>query len=231
MALTRHGQKLWQVENIDADVLALDPKTGNLWCSGGSRLNQGETVVLDENGREVAAYPLRAIDMVYDPHADAFWTAGYEILKVSRDGEVLFRKPVEGWCCASVSADPRDGSVWLVERDHPDVAKSRNRLWKLKTDGSVAVNLDLGEQHLFAVACDPQSEQVWVATLSGGLRRFSLAGEPRGSTDLRVYNLALAGDGVWAVTDAAALKLDHDGNETTRYEFDRPSKQAWIATW
>ena len=96
-ALDRSGRKLWRVDDIDAAALAVDPRTGNLWCCVGKSLNDGETVVLDREGKEVESIPVRGIDIAYDPRTDGFWLVGYGITKLSRKGEVLFRKPHEGW--------------------------------------------------------------------------------------------------------------------------------------
>ncbi|MCA1685628.1 MAG: TlpA family protein disulfide reductase, partial [Planctomycetia bacterium] len=52
-ALDLSGRKLWHVDKIQADALAVDPGTGNLWCSGGRDLVNGETVVLDPEGKEI----------------------------------------------------------------------------------------------------------------------------------------------------------------------------------
>src|SRR5207237_485061 len=136
-AFNLKGQKLWQLDKVYASALAVDEKTGNLWASGGESLKEGETGVFDPSRNEIAAYPFCEIDMQYDRHTDSFWLSGYEILNLGRGGEVRFRKPVEGWCCASLDLNPKDGSVWIVEREHPDVPRSKNRLWLLNADGSV----------------------------------------------------------------------------------------------
>ena len=57
IALDFRGRKLWQVDQIDAEALAVDPRTGNLWCTVGTNYASGETVVLDATGREVDELP------------------------------------------------------------------------------------------------------------------------------------------------------------------------------
>ena len=63
--------------------------------------------MLDPEGKEVASFPVRGIDLAYDPKTDGFWLVGYGITKLSRSGEVLFHKPRDGWACVSVAADPK----------------------------------------------------------------------------------------------------------------------------
>lgn len=108
---------------------------------------------------------------------DAFWLAGYEIIKLDRQGSILFRQPVNGWWCASVSVNPKSGGVWLVERNHPDVPNSKNRVWLLKPDGSVSQQVEFGEQNVFGIDCDPVTGDAWICAHRGDLRKVSPAGK------------------------------------------------------
>ena len=74
----------------------------------------------------------------------------------SRDGKELFRKPREGWASVSVATDPADGSVWVVERAHPDVARSENRLWHFEADRGRAQGPAARREEAFGVAFDPK---------------------------------------------------------------------------
>jgi thiol-disulfide isomerase/thioredoxin len=224
------GQKLWQIDSVRASALAVDPKTGNLWASGGDSLNEGETVVFDSQGNEVAGYPYVGVDMAYDPHSDSIWLVGYEIIKLNREGEVLFRKKVDGWCCASVSVNSNDGSVWIAERDHPDVARSNNRLWLLASDGNVRLEQDLKDDDIFVVASDPKSGDAWFSGHSKGLRRASESGIVSPPLSVRVSCIAFSpttGD-LWVNTDDAVLKLDRSGQTIATTPHRSKSSQAWI---
>jgi thiol-disulfide isomerase/thioredoxin len=227
------GQKLWQIEQVEADALAVDEKTGNVWSSGGPLLNDGETVVFDPSGNEVAAFPFRAIDLAYDPHGDAFWLAGYEILKLNREGKPLFRKRVDGWCCASVSVNPTDGSVWLAERQHPDIPRSKNRAWLLGADGSVRREVQLGDFHLCAIACVPRTGDAWAAGLGSGLRRISAAGEAGDAMPMRAYSVSVGRESadVWAANDQEVLKLDGAGKVLLRLAHPKPSQDSLLTAF
>jgi DNA-binding beta-propeller fold protein YncE len=233
VAFRLDGEKLWQIEQIEADAIALDERTGNIWTSGGPRLNDGETVVFDSQGNEVAAYPFRAIDLAYDPHDEAFWLAGYEVLKLNRAGNVLFRKRVDGWCYASVSVNPADGRVWLAERQHPDIPRSKNRLWLLNADGSVRHQFDLGEFHLFGVACVPRSGGAWITGFHDGIRHVSVTGEIGEPLPMTAYGISASpttGD-VWVLADQEIVKVDASGKIVARKPFGKPSQQGWIAAF
>jgi beta-lactamase regulating signal transducer with metallopeptidase domain/thiol-disulfide isomerase/thioredoxin len=233
-ALDLRGRTLWRVDNISASALAVDPKTGNLWCSVGQSLDQGETVVLDAQGNEVASYPAHGFDLAYDPKTDAFWLVGYGITKLSRAGEVLFHKPREGWLFATIAVNPGDGSVWICEREHPDVPRSRNRVWHLDADGSVLPSETLGdEERCFGVACDPRTGTAYVALLRAAILRFAPDG--RRLPPLPIPALAVsaspAGGPVWATTTTEILRLDDSGAVQSRTPFGADSSQSWLAAF
>jgi len=230
VAFAIDGQKLWQIEQVEADALAVDAKTGNLWTSGGQRLNDGETLVSDPEGNEVAAYPFLAIDLAYDPHDDAFWLAGYETIKLSREGKVLFRQRVDGWCCASLSVNPNDGSVWLTERSHPDIPRSKNRVWLLNADGGVRHKTELGEFEVFSVACVPKMGGAWVAGRRDGVRFISAAGEVGEPVPMTAYKVAVSPTtgAVWVSCDSEVLQLAPSGKVLLRVPFTQASQQSWI---
>ena len=209
-AVDFHGRKLWQVAKINADALAVDPRTGNLWCSVGEDLAHGETVVLNADGQEVANFPFRGIDIAYDPHTDGFWLVGYGITKLSREGKVLFRKPQEGWAYASVAPNPRDGSVWVVERAHPDVAGSMNRLWHLAADGSTIRKWDLGEKHIFGVACEPVTGTAWAVFLGSEILRFTADGKELPPLPVKARAISIS------PTTGQILGDHRDGNPASR---------------
>jgi beta-lactamase regulating signal transducer with metallopeptidase domain/peroxiredoxin len=233
-ALNLSGKKLRQIDGIEAGAIAVDEQTGHVWTTGGgSRLDQGETIVFDQNGNQVAAHPYVGIDIAYSPHDGAFWLAGYEIIKLSRDGKVLFRKRAEGWCCASVSANTTDGSVWITERDHPDVPRSRNRVWLLSAAGETRATVELGKTDPFAIACDSNTGEAWVACLGGGLRRVSKNGQLSEPVPIEASQVAISprsGD-IWVTTKDEVLRLNGDGKVLTRVPFGKPSSQSWLAAF
>ncbi len=233
VALDLAGSKIWQLDKIESSALAVDPATGNIWVTGGGDLKTGQTVVFDSEGQEIAAYPgVRGIDIAFDAKAGAVWLAGYELIKLSTSGEVLFREPVGGWCYASISLNPQDGSIWLAEREHPDVSKSKNRLWLRNVDGSVRREISLEDQSPFVVGCDPTNGDAIFCSYKGPLRRVSASGEPVEISSLNARNMAFGGpgdDAMWVVTDEGVSRFSPTGSAESVYAFPRKSSQAWIA--
>jgi DNA-binding beta-propeller fold protein YncE len=232
-ALDLKGRKLWQVDKIDVSALAVDPKTGHLWCAVGHNLTIGETVVFDGTGREVTSFPVRGVDLIHDPHTGGFWVVGDEITKLSREGKVLFHKRCDGWACVSVAANSNDGSVWIVERAHPDVARSVNRLWHLDANGGVIKTWVLGEKLIFGVACEPKTGTAWVTSLQTDLLRFTADGHEL--APLRIQGRAIATSPttgrVWLTTTTEILWLDGADRPHTVSRFGDPSGQSWLAAF
>ena len=208
-------------------------KTGNLWCTTGVNLKSGETVVLDVTGREVASFPAQGTDIAYDPHTDSFWAVGAGITKLSREGKVLFHKAVEGWACVSVAPNPRDGSVWIVEREHFQVERSVNRLWHLAADGTVIKIRELGERRIFGVACEPETGTAWVVSLRSEILRFTANGEEMPALPVKAVSIAVSPTTgqVWATTETEAIELDRAGRAKTVARFEIPSEQSWLAAF
>ncbi|MCR9296318.1 MAG: carboxypeptidase regulatory-like domain-containing protein, partial [bacterium] len=171
-----NGRRIWQITDVDAECLAIDEKTGNIWLSGGDTIAHGETIVVNPQGHEVFRLPYRGIDILYHPTTEQMWLVGKSLIIVDRNGTRVHREPVSGHSLSSLAVDPKSGLVWIGERDHPDVAQSKNRLWLVTPDGTVKMKLDLGEKAPFAVACT-QSGQALVGGYQTGLLKVSVTGE------------------------------------------------------
>ncbi len=233
VALDLQGRKVWQVERIDAGALAVDPRTGHVWCTVGKNLAEGETVVLDAEGAEVDSFPIRGIDIAYDPKTDAFWLVGYGVVKLGRDGRELLRMPRQGWACVSVATDPDDGSVWIVERSHPDVSRSENRLWHLEATGGVRKVRALGEKPAFGVAFDRKTSTAWVACLGSDLLRFTSDDRELSPLPIQARSIAVSPTTgqVWAATETELVRMGNDGRIEARSPLERPSRQSWLAAF
>jgi hypothetical protein len=218
---------------IHAIVVAVDPRSGNLWCGIGRDLGQGETVVLDPDGNLVDSLPYRAYDIAYDPHAEAFWLVGQGIAKVNRAGDLLFRKPLQGWTYISVAVDPGDGSAWIAERAHPNYSGSLNRLWHLDARGEGIRSTVLGDVTPWTVACDPKTGTAWLAVAGAGIRRFARDGQELASIPLGVVGLDVSRTTgrVWVATQMEIFQLDTTGAILTTTPLGEFSGQSRVAAF
>lgn len=232
-ALDATGRVLFQVEDVGVYALAVDPKSGNLWCLGGSGVAPHPTIVLDPRGARIAEYEVNGFDIAYSPFDETFWIADDDVTKIDRRGETIAVHPKEAgaWTRVSVAPDPRDGGVWVAERNHPEHKASKNRLLRLDAQGTLVKKLELGKQDPFCVACDPETGMAWVVMYRNTLLRVPVDGDP-------LPPLAIAGaisvsissrTGIWVAAETQILKVERDGERTVSHRLNRPSSQSWIA--
>ena len=174
---------------------------------------------------------MQGTDIAYDPHTDSFWAVGAGITKLSREGNVLFHKAVEGWACVSVAPNPRDGSVWIVEREHFQVERSVNQLWHLAADGTVIKIRELArETPLWRRLRARDGHRLGRIPPVRNPRLYS---ERRGDAGVAVKAVSIAVSPttgqVWATTETEALQLDRAGRAKTVSRFEtRPNSLGWL---
>ena len=231
LCLDATGRRLFEVPELGADAVAIDPETGHVWCVIGHDLHRGSTEVLDVDGSRLATYAVHGCDICFSPFDEAFWVVGHEVTKIDREGEIALRMPRRGWARVAVSPDPRDGAVWIAERDHPDVPGSKNRVLRLSASGQVLLEIDLGSQDPFAVACDPATGTAWVVSRRDSILRIDPSGRRLEPLPIPAACVAIGAETghIWAATQTEALRLESDGSVVARYAFPRLSSQSWIA--
>jgi uncharacterized protein (TIGR03067 family) len=231
-ALDFSGNIVFEAD-LRAGALAVDPATGNVWClTGDSRGDwHADTVVLNDRGELVAAYPIDGFDIVHDPKTDAFWIVGTSIAKVDRRGQVVFRKSPGGWARVSVAVNPRDGSAWIAERQHPDVPDSANLLLRLDSKGNELQRIDLAPNNPFCVACDPETGTAWVVDLRKAILRVPIGTHQPERLDIPAMAIAIGPETgqIWATTETEVLHLAKQGKSLARYPFEKRSGQSWIS--
>jgi hypothetical protein len=224
------GKTLFQAA-MKAGSLAIEPQTGNLWCLTGHSVGQGKTALVDSAGVLIRTYPVTGSDITYDSHGDAFWIVGEHVLKVNRQGEVLFRTTKAAWNYVSVAPNPQDGSAWVVERNHPDVPGSANRVFLFDDKGRELRKVELEGRIPFGVACDAKTGTAWVVILRKGILRVPVKGEPLPLLDFPAVSIAIGSESgqVWIGTETEVLRLDKDGKVVVRYPLGRASGQSWLS--
>lgn len=216
------GERLWRGDMIPANSVAVDEATGNVWAS----LNSGEeaaTVAFDGLGREMASMPLAGMDIACAPRATAFWIVGDKFQKVDTSQKTLFSKPLNGGFGVSVAVNPRDGSVWIAERDYSNRQEPRNRLWLLSPEGKVRRELQVDGSPLYAVACHPETGDAWFCSYESGLRRVGVEGPISEVLVENAHQVAISpttGE-IWVGTEESVLRVDSKGNEIARSSFKR----------
>lgn len=229
----RTGKELLSLKDIQANALAVDPETGNLWVLTSKGTIYGEqTVVFSPNGKRLAVYNVSGWDIAYDKKAKTFWIAEKKLTKVTTaKGEVVCSAPISLWCASSVDVDPRSGDVWVAVRKHFQVPGSSNRLLKFDANGKNLVDIDLEQKMPFRVSVDPKDGSVWVAHLRESVERFSADGQSQlnHTAEALAVQVDRAGGDAWVVTSTEVQRLTPQGDVTTRVKHAGKTSQAWVA--
>lgn len=105
------------VKLTEPKYVAVNPKTGNAWVSD----PQANILVkLNPNGQEI----LRITDIELptspqvNPNDGSLWVVANSsgLVKLSADGSKVLEVPDAGMAILSISADPKDGSVWVADQ-------------------------------------------------------------------------------------------------------------------
>ncbi|MFO0846418.1 MAG: hypothetical protein U0797_29295 [Gemmataceae bacterium] len=227
------GKETLTIDSVHGSAIAVDPATGNVWLlAGGGRIGQGDTVVYNDKGSQVASHPVTGWDLAYDPRAKAFWIADRKLTKLTAaTGAVVFTADITTWCASSLDVDPRTGEAWVAVREHSQVANSRNRLLKFAPGGKELVAVELGAKCPFRVSVDPKRGSVWVANFRQSVERFSADGKPefeRGVEAIAVQADPAGGD-AWVVTPTEVQRMTSRGEVTRRAPHAGKTSQAWVA--
>lgn len=165
-----------------ASVVLTDDAT-RIGCVAGRTLDERQTVFFDATtGKEVRRFNWGGVALVNDTAGSQLWSVGRQLIAFSPDGEIRIRRPLSrlpaepdyptvinsrNWCGVGVVIEPNQNSwwrnIWIIERDHPDVGGSRNRLFAVDEDGQTRILVELQEIDPISIAC---------ATYQGDLHRI-----------------------------------------------------------
>src|SRR5262249_26344942 len=138
---TQTGRRLWSLEGeFTAAAVAPDGTVYGVVSAG--MIYGDHTVLVDKAGHITKTASAAGCDIALDSAHQAVWLVGKTIKKCDLDLNVLHEiKPVK-WCAVSVDVCP-DGSIWVAEREHPNVAQSADRILKISADGQIVKTIPL----------------------------------------------------------------------------------------
>lgn len=192
LSMAMDGRFLTVCENVGNQVTAYQLNTGErLWSLKGKSVSASEftsatpspdgvvyalasdgtiygsqTLAIDQTGRVIRQTPVGGFDLALDAERRVLWLVGKNVKKCDLELNVLLEMNQIGWCAVSVDLDG-DGSIWVAEREHPNVAQSTNRILKISSTGQVLKAVGLA----FSPSClrvDRSDGSVWV---TGGAAR------------------------------------------------------------
>jgi len=158
---TQTGKRLW---NVDGEFTsATVGQNGVVYAiiSAGTIYGQ-QTVVIDDAGRITKSGSAAGFDMALDETRKVLWLVGKYIKKCDLELNLVQEidpSPIK-WCGVSVDICP-DGSIWVAEREHPNVAQSTNRILKISSAGQILKSVYL-EWSPICLRVDPTDSSLWV---------------------------------------------------------------------
>ena len=215
----------------------IDPKTGNLWGTfvNGAKppREYGLTMVFDLQGTEIATLPIGGNDMAYDPHGDAFWFVNSAIVKLSREGKTLFQISSLGGNFRHVTVNPLDGSAWIVQDQNLHMERGETKLWHVDATGKTLPIEKPIRSEVMALACDPQTGNVWIGCGISHITRLTPDGKELPPLPMAATSISISSTTgrIWVATKTEIIQLDRDGKPLARFPFKSAASYAWVGAF
>lgn len=220
--LNEHGDELARIDDVDATGLALDVDGTVVVAHGGGTIASARLSRIGRDGKlhSVTTRGIGSVGLAISRVDRSIWTCGGTVVsKTAPDGRPLvIRRDLIGWNCAAIAVDDRDGAVWVAERSHSQVRRSKNTLWKLASTGEPTVTIPMGEVEPFALAVDPTTGDVWVTAGKTIPTQSLLRFDRNGAKNLVVPRTSFVGmavdpitRSVWGVGAAGLTEVRIDG--------------------
>jgi len=156
---TQTGKQLWQIDGQFNS--ATTTSNGMVYALTSTGTIYGDrSLLIDQSGRIVQNGSAAGFDVALDARRGVLWMVGKYIRKSDLQLNVLQELSPIKWCAVSVDVCP-DGSIWVAEREHRDVAQSTNRILKISADGQLLKSVYLPWSPS-CVRVDPTDGSVWV---------------------------------------------------------------------
>jgi hypothetical protein len=223
IAFDRSGKQQFSAAIEDLQAVAIDEKTGDIWCLEARAALSGELLVLDVTGNEKSRYPIAGLGISYSPSEDAFWVVGKSVVKINRDGQVLCTQPLfsSTFAFRGMVVDRERGGAWVLDDLRTPGNPFQSQLWKVTPDGKPTV------VHKFAESTLPLSlicvdSQPWVVEASStmseprkdsDIEHFDAEGKSLGTIPVPAQNITIGVQSgvIWAQTKDQLIQLNHSG--------------------
>lgn len=126
----------------------------------GNTIKNQQTVFFDTStGKEIRRLNWGGGALTNDIVGSQFWAVGRQLIAFEPEGEIGVRRPLtqlpaeadhptvinsRNWCGIGVAIEPNDNDwwrrIWVIERHHPDVTGSKNRLFVVDPDGQTRIS-------------------------------------------------------------------------------------------
>ncbi|MCP4263357.1 MAG: hypothetical protein GY774_38505 [Planctomycetes bacterium] len=154
------GNLLWSIQGkytsavIAQGIVYALTSDDTIYGNGILAIDRGGAIIKQSTG-------INGYDIAIDPNGTSLWVVGGDIKKCDMNFRIVkVIKPIK-WCAVSVDINS-DGSIWVAEREHPDVAGSQNRLIKITQQGSIIRNIPLKDMSPLCVRVDRSDGNAWI---------------------------------------------------------------------
>lgn len=231
-------------ENVADKIAAYDLLTGDeIWSLPGkfhsAAIAQGITYALtsddkiygdgiltiDSKGNIIKqSKEAEGFDIVVDPNANWLWLVGGDIKKCNMNLHVVQTIDPITWCAVSVDIGP-NGSVWVAEREHIDVAGSQNRLLRISSKGSILQNIPLNDLSPMCVRVKKSDGSVWITGMYLRIKK-KLSFRQWPPSWQRTYQSIGPGTHKYSSGGKPLLEIKRGG---LSIDFDQSDGSVWIA--
>lgn len=157
------GTVLWSLPGEFTAAVIVEDTVYALTSAG--TIYGDKILTIDHKGKIAKEGDASGFDIVPDPTGNSFWLVGENIKKCDANLKVILTLGPIAWCAVSADVDP-DGSIWVAERRHPDVAGSQNRLLKISPDGVILRTVPLNDVSPMCVRVDRSDGSVWITGIA-----------------------------------------------------------------
>jgi hypothetical protein len=165
------GNEMWSLPGKFRSAVIVQDITYVLSSSEDDKMYRDEIVTIDSEGNIIKrSKEAKGFDIAVDPNANCLWLVGSDIKKYDMDLKVVKTIDPITWYAVSVDIG-LDGSVWVVERKHPDVAGSQNKLLRISSEGNILQNVPLNDLSPMCVRVNRSDGSVWITGSCGHYKK------------------------------------------------------------
>ena len=221
----------------------------------GKTIYELQTAFLDATtGKEIRRLNWGGLALANDVGDSLFWAVGPQLIAFEPEGEIRVRRPLtqlpaepdhptvinsKNWCAIGVAVEPNQNAwmrrIWVIERDHPDVKGSKNRLFAVDPDGQTRILVELQDIDAISVTCATYrghlARILVVDGATGDLVSFNADGELMNRDALNARLIGFGkNSGLWVAGRKSMMRLDpSDLSVVAEHSFDQEADPVGLA--
>jgi outer membrane protein assembly factor BamB len=161
------GDEMWSLPGNFQSVAMANGITYVLSSSEDNKMYKDEIIAIDSKGNIIKrSTEAKGFDISVDPNANCLWVVGADIKKYDMDMKVVKTIDPITWYAVSVDVD-HEGTVWVVERLHGQVAGGQNRLLSISKECELLQSIPLNDLSPRCLRVNRSDSSVWITGKRG----------------------------------------------------------------